>query len=73
MTLLWILPAVVALVGTMLLVGVARRVADEATGLNRELARFSELRPALIAVRDITAETALTARQLRSSYRSSPR
>ena len=64
MTWLWVVPAALAVGGTGLLVGAARRAAAEAAGLTREVARFSDLRPALLAVRDLTDETAAAARRL---------
>ncbi|GAC1312751.1 MAG: hypothetical protein NVSMB12_03320 [Acidimicrobiales bacterium] len=52
MSLIWIAPAVLALVGTVVLAAVARRAAEEAAGLRQAVARFGELRPALLEVRE---------------------
>lgn len=55
MTLLWIVPAALALAGTVVVAAVARRAAEEAAGLRRDIARFGELRPALLEVREGSA------------------
>ena len=52
MTAIWIVPAALALVGTVVLAAAARRAAEEAAGLRRAVARFGELRPALVEVRE---------------------
>lgn len=56
MTLIWIAPAAVLVVGLVLVVAVAMRAAQEAAGLRRDLARFGELRPALLEVRELSSE-----------------
>ncbi len=65
MHLVWIIPAALAVIGLAVVVGLARRVADEAAGLRRELAEFSALRPALIEVRRATEQATSAARALR--------
>jgi cytochrome c-type biogenesis protein CcmH/NrfF len=54
LTLLWILPAALAVVGTVVIAAVASRAAEEASGLRRDLLRMGELRPALVELRDET-------------------
>jgi hypothetical protein len=53
----WIAPAVVAVAGLPIVIGLARRAAEEAAGLRRDLQRFGDLQPALV-------EVATAARQL---------
>ena len=62
MTLLWILPAALAVVGTVLIAAVANRAAEEASGLRRDIARIGELRPALV---ELSAETRALRQQRR--------
>lgn len=64
MDLVWIVPAALALVGGAVVAGLARRAAEEAAGLQRDLRRFGELRPAVVEVRELTAETIAAARRL---------
>lgn len=45
-------PALVTLIGLVLIGLSARRAAEEATALRRSVARFGELRPAVVSVRD---------------------
>ncbi len=66
MSVAWVVPAGVTLVGLTVVVALARRVADEAVGLRRDLTRLGSLRPALVEVRKSTAETDAAARRLRS-------
>lgn len=65
MEFVWIVPAGMALVGAAVVAGLARRAAEEAAGLRRDLQRFGDLRPALVEVRQLTAEAVAAARQLR--------
>lgn len=56
MPMMWLAPAAVAFVAVALIVPAIRRVANDAMHLRRELVRFSELRPALLELRnDATA------------------
>ena len=48
---LWILPTVVALTGCGVLIGMARRAAEELDGLRRDLGRLAALRPEIDEVR----------------------
>lgn len=48
---MWLVPAAVAVAAALAIVLMVRRVAAEALELRRELRRFSELRPALLALR----------------------
>jgi hypothetical protein len=61
----WVVPAGAAVVGAVLLVGAVARVAEQAKGLGRDLQRFSELRPALVALRDASDDARQTAMALR--------
>jgi hypothetical protein len=61
---LWIVPAAVAVVGLAGLAGLARRAAGEAVGLQREVGRWAELRPAVVETRDAAAELRAAARRL---------
>jgi hypothetical protein len=54
---LWAIPAVVGSLGAVGVYALARAAADEARQLGREIGRFGELRPALVAVRDELAVT----------------
>ena len=63
MTWAWVIPASVAFVGLVVLAALAQRAAQEAAGLRRDMARFGDLRPAMVEVRDGAAEAA---RRLRS-------
>jgi hypothetical protein len=51
---LWFLPAAVAVLAAIPVLLAVRRLAAEALATRRELDRFSELRPALVALRDDT-------------------
>jgi cytochrome c-type biogenesis protein CcmH/NrfF len=62
---LWAAPAGVAVVGTVLLIGALARLAEQAKGLRRDLRRFSELRPALVALRHASDEARQAAEALR--------
>jgi cytochrome c-type biogenesis protein CcmH/NrfF len=53
MSVAWIIPAVIALVGGAVVAGLARRVVEELHGLRRDAMRFSDLRPALVEVREL--------------------
>jgi len=64
MGLLWTVPTAAALAGLAVVAGLARRVADEAAGLRRDVRRFGDLRPALVEVRDRTQELAAAARRV---------
>jgi hypothetical protein len=65
MPLLWLLPAVIALIGMFAVAATASRAGDEARGLRRELGRFSELRPALVELGHATSDIRQTAEALR--------
>lgn len=60
-------PVLITLVGLVLIGLAARRAAEEASALRRSAARFGELRPALVSVRDDVA--ALRARAAASRLR----
>jgi hypothetical protein len=62
---LWIAPAGVAVIGAVLILGAVARVTEQARGLRRDLRRFSELRPALVALRDASDEARRAAAGLR--------
>jgi cytochrome c-type biogenesis protein CcmH/NrfF len=47
---LWVIPAALALVGGAVLLGLARRAAEEVTGLRKDLGRFGEI---VAAVREL--------------------
>lgn len=49
---LWILPLAVAAVAIVPIMVAVRRLAAEALGLRREIDRFSDLRPALLELRN---------------------
>ncbi len=49
---MWAVPLVVAAVAAIVIAVAVRRVMAEALGLRRELDRFSELRPALLELRN---------------------
>jgi hypothetical protein len=51
---MWVVPLVVAVVAAVVIGVALRRVMAEAIGLRRELDRFSELRPALLELRNDT-------------------
>ena len=51
---MWAIPLAVALIALVPILVALRRVAAEALGLRRELDRFSELRPALLELRNDT-------------------
>ena len=51
---MWAIPLAVAVIALVPILVVVRRVAAEAIGLRRELDRFSELRPALLELRNDT-------------------
>ena len=51
---MWAIPVAVALIALVPILVALRRVAAEALGLRRELDRFSELRPALLELRNDT-------------------
>ena len=51
---MWTIPVAVALIALVPILVAVRRVAAEALGLRRELDRFSELRPALLELRNDT-------------------
>ena len=61
----WVAPAGLALVGAVLVMGAVARVTEQARGLRRDLRRFSELRPALVALRDASDEARRVAAGLR--------
>lgn len=58
-------PVAFAAVVLAVVAGVARRAADEAAGLRRDLRRFSDLRPALIELRHLSDDAARRAAGLR--------
>jgi cytochrome c-type biogenesis protein CcmH/NrfF len=62
---LWTVPAVLALIGLGVAAALARRAADEAMGLQRDLGRWGELRPVLVETRELTDETAAALRSMR--------
>ena len=66
MAYLWILPAALAGIGLGVLAGAAARTARELRRLRAEVSRFSELRPALVELRRVTADTAGTLTRLRT-------
>jgi hypothetical protein len=66
MAYLWIAPTVVAGIGLGVLAGAAARTARELRRLRAEVSRFSELRPALVELRRVTADTASTFTRLRT-------
>ena len=49
---MWLFPAAVAVLAIAPILLLARRVASEAIGLRREMSAFSDLRPALLTLRD---------------------
>jgi hypothetical protein len=49
---MWALPLAVAVIALVPIVVAVRRLAVEAMGLRREIDRFSELRPALLELRN---------------------
>jgi len=51
---MWAIPLAVAAIALVPILVAVRRVAAEALGLRRELDRFSELRPALLELRNET-------------------
>lgn len=63
MHLFWIAPAAVTVAGAAALAATAARTASELRALRREVARFAELRPAVVELRRVGAEagTALAA------------
>ena len=65
MPLLWLAPALIALVGLLAVAAAAARANDEVKGLRRDVGRFSELRPALVELRHSTQELRHTAQSLR--------
>ncbi len=62
---LWVAPAGVAAIGGVLLIGAVARVTEQSRSLRRDLRRFSELRPALVALRDASDEAHRVAAGLR--------
>jgi cytochrome c-type biogenesis protein CcmH/NrfF len=52
MTLFWLAPAAVLLVGAVVAALAARRAAEDAAGLRSDVARWRDLRPAVVRVRD---------------------
>jgi hypothetical protein len=66
MHLIWVAPAGVAGAGFVLVIGVAAHVTAQARGLRREMKRFSELRPALVALREASADAHRGAAALRN-------
>jgi hypothetical protein len=61
----WVIPGIVALLSGTALAWVASHVVTEVKRLHDEMQRFSVLRPALIELRDLTAQTRMSARSLR--------
>lgn len=57
---LWAIPAVVLLIGAAAVFALLRAAIDEARQLGREVARFGELRPAVVALRDDLAAARAT-------------
>ena len=51
---MWAIPLAVAAIALVPILAAVRRVAAEAIGLRREIDRFSELRPALLELRNDT-------------------
>jgi hypothetical protein len=51
---MWAIPLAVAVIALVPILVAVRRVAAEAIGLRREIDRFSELRPALLELRNDT-------------------
>jgi hypothetical protein len=66
MHLLWMAPAGVAGAGFVLVIGVAAHLTGQARGLRRDVERFSELRPALLALREASDEARRSAGALRN-------
>ena len=62
MILVWVVPGVVGVVGLTVVAALAQRAAQEAAGLRGDLARFAELRPVLVEVRDLSASLRRPAR-----------
>jgi cytochrome c-type biogenesis protein CcmH/NrfF len=65
MSLLWLAPVVVAVVGALAVMTVVQRASREARGWRGDVERLSALRPALVELRKSAAEVQRNARALR--------
>jgi hypothetical protein len=66
MSLLWAVPPVAMAAAVAILLLQLREMADATTGLTQQLQRLDEVRAAVVAVRDESAETRAALRSLRS-------
>ncbi len=66
MSVAWVVPAGLTVIGLTAVVAVARRITEQAAGLRRDLAELASLRPALVEVRRSAEEAGAAARRLRS-------